>query len=82
MGYAPGRPLNQITCYDIIEAMRSSQGQELITQDDSTRIKVRQTFDQIQGVTQEKASQTTLLELVTVCDAAEKELQAAGTSRS
>ena len=63
-GYAPARPLAQITCHDILHALRAAQGQELPTQDDSMRQLVRQEFEKIQQAEREVAEATTLEALV------------------
>ena len=38
--YMPARPLETITCHDILLALRASQGQELATRDEPTRSEV------------------------------------------
>ena len=63
-GYAPARPLAQITCHDILHALRAGQGQELATQDDSMRELVRQEFEKVQQAEREVAQATTLEALV------------------
>ena len=37
MAYAPARPLETITCHDILLALRAGQGQELATRDEPAR---------------------------------------------
>jgi membrane protein len=63
-GYAPARPLAQITCHDILHALRAGQGQELATHDDSMRQRVRQEFEKIQQAEREIAEAMTLGALV------------------
>jgi DNA-binding IscR family transcriptional regulator len=63
-GYAPARPLAQITCHDILHALRAGQGQELATQDDSMREVVRQQFEKVQQAGREIGEATTLEALV------------------
>ena len=48
-GYAPARPLKQITAHDILTALRVGQGTELETLDDGTRGYVREKFESIYG---------------------------------
>jgi membrane protein len=63
-GYAPARPLNQITCQDILQAMRVSQGYELATNDEPARALVRQEFERINLAEQQAAAGVTLQSLV------------------
>jgi len=71
MGYAPARPLEQITGADILQALRAGQGQELTTLEDPTRALVREEFERIQRVEQDTAARTTLQSLVNGALAAE-----------
>jgi membrane protein len=64
IGYLPARPLEQITCHDVLLAMRSSQGQELATRDEPTRAEVYGEFSRIEQAEREVASAVTLLALV------------------
>lgn len=64
IAYAPARPLNQITCQDILQAMRAGQGVEVATSDDAARPLVRQEFDRIAQAEHEAASGVTLQNLV------------------
>ena len=61
--YAPGRPLEAITCHDILRVLRTGQGRELETRDDSARTAVREEFAKIQRAEQDAAAMT-LAELV------------------
>jgi membrane protein len=61
--YLPARPLETITCHDILEAMRASQGQELATRDDPSRTEVYGEFQRIQQAEQNAASAVTMLAL-------------------
>ncbi|MGH7968085.1 MAG: YhjD/YihY/BrkB family envelope integrity protein [Limisphaerales bacterium] len=61
--YLPARPMEQITCHDILEAMRSTQGQELATRDEPTRQEVYGEFQRIQEAEREAASSVTMLAL-------------------
>lgn len=45
--FSPGRPLDRITAYDIIAAMRTGSGQELSTMEDDVRGLVRAEFDRM-----------------------------------
>jgi len=63
MAYLPARPMEQITCHDILEAMRSTQGQELATRDEPTRHEVYGEFQRIQEAERQAASSVTMLAL-------------------
>jgi len=62
--YLPARPIEQITCYDVLQAMRASQGQELATRDEPTRNEVLGEFQRIQEAEKKAASSVSLLALV------------------
>jgi len=62
--YLPARPLEQITCHDILLAMRAAQGQELATSDEPARMEVYGEFQRIQEAERMAASSVTLLVLV------------------
>lgn len=62
-GYAPARPLQDITAHHILMAMRATQGQELVTRDEPVREEVYGEFARIQAAEKEAASQITLLAL-------------------
>jgi membrane protein len=62
--YLPARPMEQITCHDLLVAMRSSQGQELATRDEPTRREVYGEFQRIQEAERQAASAVTILALV------------------
>jgi uncharacterized BrkB/YihY/UPF0761 family membrane protein/DNA-binding IscR family transcriptional regulator len=59
-GYAPARPLKQITAHDILTALRVGQGAELETIDDGTRGYVRDKFESIYGAERGVAADMTL----------------------
>ena len=58
--YSPARPLNQITAHDVLTALRSGQGMELETCDDSSRQKVRHEFESICNAERDTAETVTL----------------------
>ena len=62
--YVPARPLEAITCHDILLAMRASQGQELATRDEPTRLEVYGEFNRIQEAERQAAGAVSLLALV------------------
>jgi membrane protein len=62
--FVPARPLEQITCHDILLAMRASQGQELATSDEPARVEVYGEFQRIQEAERQAASSVTLMALV------------------
>ena len=45
--FSPGRPLDRITAYDVIGALRAGQGHELATAEDQARPLVRAEFDRM-----------------------------------
>jgi membrane protein len=62
--FAPARPLDQITCHDILQAMRASHGHELATRDEPTRKEVYGEFQRILEAERSAAESVTMLELV------------------
>lgn len=64
-GYLPARPMETITCHDVLQAMRASHGQELSTRDEPTRSEVLGEFSRIQAAERQAASSVTLLALAT-----------------
>jgi membrane protein len=62
--YLPARPLETITCHDILLALRASQGQELATRDEPTRVEVYGEFHRIQEAERQAAASVTMLALV------------------
>ena len=63
-GFTPARPLDQITCHDILQAMRASNGHELATRDEPTRKEVFGEFQRILEAERAAASSVTMLALV------------------
>jgi membrane protein len=64
-GYLPARPIEAITCHDILLAMRATQGQELATRDEPTRAEVYGEFQRIQAAERQAAASVSMLALVT-----------------
>lgn len=64
IAYIPARPLDQITCHDILEAMRASHGHEVATRDEPTRKAVFGEFQRILDAERAAASSVSLLALV------------------
>lgn len=62
--YTPARPIENITCYDILEAMRAADGQELATRDEPTRLEVYGEFQRIQEAERRAAGSVSMLALV------------------
>ena len=62
--FLPARPLESITCHDILLAMRASPGQELATRDEPARAQVFGEFHRIEEAERQVASGVTLLDLV------------------
>ena len=63
--YVPARPLENITCHDILLAMRATQGQELSTRDEPTYNEVYGEFHRIEEAERHAASSVTMLVLST-----------------
>ena len=72
--YAPARPLERISCHDVLLAMRASEGQELATRDEPTRSEVYGEFNRIQEAERQAAGSVTLLALVNRAQAQVKAL--------
>ena len=64
-GYAPARPLNQITAHDVLHAFRAGQGQDLIERERAADVPVLNEFDRIWQAEHSAASSVTLQDLVT-----------------
>ncbi len=62
--YVPARPLEAITCHDILLALRASQGQELATRDEPARSEVYGEFHRIEEAERQAAASVTMLALV------------------
>jgi hypothetical protein len=65
VAYDPARPLEKITCHDILNAMRAGQGHELATRDEPGRAEVRAQFDRILSSEREVGARITVLDLAT-----------------
>jgi membrane protein len=64
IAYAPARPLDQISFQDILQAMRTGQGHELVTKADAWREIVANKFGEIQRAEHGVSSRITLREVV------------------
>jgi membrane protein len=62
--YLPARPLDSITCHDILLAMRAAQGQELATRDEAGRAEVYGEFCRIEEAERKAAASVNMLALV------------------
>jgi membrane protein len=62
--YAPARPLDDINAHQILQAMRSAGGQELITRDEPARAEVFGEFARIEAAEKAAAAAVTLRALV------------------
>jgi membrane protein len=62
--FLPARPLETITCHDVLRAMRATQGQELATRDEPTRGEVYGEFHRIEEAERQAAASVTMLALV------------------
>ncbi|HVV01497.1 MAG TPA: hypothetical protein VHH88_09060, partial [Verrucomicrobiae bacterium] len=61
--YLPARPLERITCHDILLAMRAAHGQELAARDEKSHQDVYGEFNRIQEAERHVAQSITLLAL-------------------
>ena len=61
--YLPARPMETISCHDILLALRATQGQELATKDEPTRGEVFGEYQRIQEAERCAASSVTMLAL-------------------
>jgi membrane protein len=64
MAYAPGRPLQQITLQDIVQALRAGQGQDLMKGADDPAQVIVMEFEAIEQAWQKAASSRTLEDLL------------------
>lgn len=62
--YLPARPLETITCHDILMAIRASHGNELATREEPARSEVYGEFERIQEAERQAASSVSILDLV------------------
>jgi membrane protein len=74
IGYMPARPLESITCDDILQAMRASQGQELETRDGPVRTEVYGEFNRIREAERTAAASVDMATLVHRADAQARRL--------
>jgi membrane protein len=63
-GFLPARPLETITCHDILLALRANQGQELAALNECARNEVYGEFRRIEEAERQAASSVTMLALV------------------
>ena len=63
-GYLPARPLESITCHDILLTLRASQGEDLATRDEVTRSEVYGEFRRIEEAERHAAASVNMLALV------------------
>lgn len=61
--YLPARPMERITCHDILQAIRAGQGQELSTRDEPGRAEVYGEFQRIQQAERQAAASVSMLAL-------------------
>ena len=57
-GFSPARPLDKITACEVLTALRSAQGQEMATNDDADRLRVRAEMDRIRAAEREAGGVT------------------------
>jgi membrane protein len=61
--YLPARLMETITCHDILQALRATNGQELATRDEPTRAEVFGEYQRIQEAERQAAASVTMLAL-------------------
>jgi membrane protein len=61
--YLPARPLETITCHDVLQALRATHGQELATADEPLRDELYGEFNRIEDAERQAASAVTMLAL-------------------
>ncbi len=61
--YLPARPLESITCHDVLQALRATQGQELATRDEPLCNELYGEFNRIEDAERVAASSVTMLAL-------------------
>jgi membrane protein len=64
VGYIPARPLDCITCHDILQALRSTQGREFETREEPSRNDVYGEYRRIEEAERQAAGSVTMLALV------------------
>lgn len=64
IAYVPARPLDHITCQDIINAVRGGPCNDFSTRDDPSKVVVLEAFNRIQEVEHKAAQATTVLDLI------------------
>jgi membrane protein len=69
IGFAPARPLDTITCHDILLALRVGQGQELATRDEPARTEIYGEYERILEAERRAAASVTILDLTTRAEA-------------
>jgi len=62
--FAPARPLDTINAHHVLQAMRASNGQELVTRDEPVRAEVYGEFARIQEAEKQAAASLTMFALV------------------
>jgi membrane protein len=63
-GYVPARPLERITCHDILLALRAGQGQDLATRDEPARREIYGEYQRIEEAERQAAATVTMRALV------------------
>lgn len=61
--FLPARPLETITCHDILQALRATHGQELATRDEPLSNELYGEFNRIEDAERQAASSVTMLAL-------------------
>lgn len=63
VAYLPARPLDKITCHDVLHALRTSRNSSVATRDDAVREQVRGHYERFQAVEKAAAADVTLASL-------------------
>ena len=80
--YLPARPLEDITCHDILQALRAGPGQELATREEPTRAELYGEFTRIEEAERKAASTLTLQALANRAEAQRQITAGAAPSQS
>jgi membrane protein len=63
-GYVPGRPLDRITVEDVLDALRTGQGSDLVTREDEMRAILRDEYERVTHAEMHAAGSVSLQTLV------------------
>lgn len=73
--YLPGRPLERITCCDILMAVRAGRGGQLAARQELAASRIYETFRRLESIEQQAASAITLRDLAEISKAGLRNLE-------